>query len=217
MKPEQMKTVGPIRVPRRGLLCVALASFGKVAFAADSVVELAEPIEAFYAALLAAMKAGKSTDFSHRFAIIAPALDRAFDLPVILAVSIGVRWSSLSAEDRAALLEAFRRYTISSYVVRFDNFTGQRFEVLPDVRVAGNDERVLHTRIVPVSGDPRVLDYLMHQEGRSWKVVDVLLDGSISQVAVQRSDFRRLLAEGGVAALLASLNRKAADLSSGAT
>ena len=46
--------------------------------------------------------------------------------------------------------------------------------------------------------------------------VDVLADGSISRVAVQRSDFRRLLSSGGATALIESLNRKISDLSGGA-
>jgi phospholipid transport system substrate-binding protein len=45
--------------------------------------------------------------------------------------------------------------------------------------------------------------------------VDVLAGGSISRVAVQRSDVRRLLESGGGDALLASLQRKTADLSGG--
>jgi phospholipid transport system substrate-binding protein len=52
----------------------------------------------------------------------------------------------------------------------------------------------------------------MHQEGAAWKVVDVLLDGTISRVAVQRSDFRGVLAHGGAPALIASLERKVVDL-----
>ena len=44
----------------------------------------------------------------------------------------------------------------------------------------------------------------------------VLSDGSISQVAVQRSDFRGLIASGGAPALQAGLERKVANLSNGA-
>jgi len=44
----------------------------------------------------------------------------------------------------------------------------------------------------------------------------VLMDGSISRVAVQRSDFRGLLGQGGAADLIASLQRKVSDLSGGA-
>jgi phospholipid transport system substrate-binding protein len=43
--------------------------------------------------------------------------------------------------------------------------------------------------------------------------VDVLADGAISRVAVQRSDFRQLIKQGGAAALAKSLESKSVDLS----
>jgi phospholipid transport system substrate-binding protein len=55
----------------------------------------------------------------------------------------------------------------------------------------------------------------MRQANGPWQVVDVLLDGTISRVAVQRSDFRHLLTQGGSAALVVSLQSKAAQLSGG--
>ena len=48
-----------------------------------------------------------------------------------------------------------------------------------------------------------------------WKAVDVLADGAISRVAVQRSDFRQLLANGGAPALAVALQQKVANLSDG--
>ena len=36
----------------------------------------------------------------------------------------------------------------------------------------------------------------MRDDNGVWRAVDVLLDGSISRVAVQRSDFRKILANG---------------------
>ena len=52
--------------------------------------------------------------------------------------------------------------------------------------------------------------------GAGWQAVDVLLNGSISQVAVQRSDFRASVAAGDASALIANLQRKVAELSGGA-
>ena len=60
------------------------------------------------------------------------------------------------------------------------------------------------------------LDYVMRDGNGTWRAVDVLLEGSISRVAVQRSDFRHILANGDADALIASLQRKIADLSGGA-
>ena len=75
----------------------------------------------------------------------------------------------------------------------------------------------MQTWVRPVKGDSHELDYVMRQTPSGWRVVDVLADGSISRVAVQRSDFRRLLARGGAAALAESLRTKSADLSSGSS
>jgi len=53
----------------------------------------------------------------------------------------------------------------------------------------------------------------MRNGPNGWRIVDVLADGAVSRVAVQRSDFRSLLRSGGPAALQKSLETKAAALS----
>lgn len=173
------------------------------------------PIRALDAALLDIMRAGKNAPFQKRFDMLAPAVDRAFDLPHILRVSVGPGWSELSPTMQASLLDAFRRYTVASYVDNFDSFDGQHFDLQSDTRALPDGEQVVITRIVARSGESHQLDYVMREHGGVWKAVDVLADGAISRVAVQRSDFRHLLNQGGATALMASLQRKARDLSHG--
>jgi phospholipid transport system substrate-binding protein len=112
------------------------------------------------------------------------------------------------------LLDAFRRYTVASYVNSFDDFNGQKFTINPETRAVGSDQ-IVETKVIPKNGDSHELDYVMRQGADSWRVVDVLADGSISRVAVQRSDFRRILNRGGAQALADSLRTKSADLSDG--
>jgi phospholipid transport system substrate-binding protein len=45
--------------------------------------------------------------------------------------------------------------------------------------------------------------------------VDVLLDGTISRVAVQRSDFASLVTQGNASQLISSLRSKVSTLSNG--
>lgn len=199
-----------MRVTRR----VAVAAGLALPFAARAAdPEAAAPIQALNQALLASMRAGKSTPFPQRYAGLAPVVERAFDLPAILQASVGPRWASVPAAQQAALLDVFRKFTVSSYAANFSEFNGERIEVVADSRSVGADQ-VVGTRIAPASGEPTRIDYVMRRGAGGWRAVDVLLNGSISQVAVNRSDWRSALGS-GAEPLIDNLRRKVADLSGG--
>lgn len=214
---SRLHRAAAVELDRRQLMGFALlAALPGTAYAADpAAADAPATVARFYDGLLADMKAGRTVDFQRRFAMLAPVVDQAFDLQTVLAVSVGPRWVGLAPDQQQRLLAAFRRYTVASYVASFDSYAGQTFSVSPDVRSAGVDDVVVQSRIVPANGDANKLDYVLKQTPSGWKIVDVLADGSISRVAVQRSDFRGLLANGGGDALLASLQRKTSDLSGG--
>jgi phospholipid transport system substrate-binding protein len=205
-------------IGRRRCMQIAVAAIGAAAWQRRAVADSSPTglIKELCDALLRIMKAGSATPFAQRFAMLAPTIDRAFNLSAILQVSVGPVWTSLPADQHAALLTAFRHYTIANYVNSFNNFTGQRFDVLPEIKSLPNGEQLVQTRITSASGESHDLDYVMRQDAGATKAVDVLADGSISRVAVQRSDFRRLVARGGAQALIDSLNQKTTDLSGGA-
>ena len=143
--------------------------------------------------------------------MLAPVIDQTIDLTTILKASVGPAWDNLPPDQQATLLKAFRRYTIASYVNGFDE-NNQRFVINPDARASGNDQ-VVRTQLIMDSGDVHDLDHVMHQGPTGWRVVDILVDGAISRVAVQRSDFRQLIRRGGAPALAQSLDTKSAGLS----
>jgi phospholipid transport system substrate-binding protein len=190
-----------------GASCRAQASDDSAAIA---------PIQHLVDGLLQVMKAGSSTPFSKRFDMLSPVIAQTFDLQAILEESVGPIWETLPPDQQTMLTEAFRRYTVATYVNSFNDFNGQQFVVSPTTRQVG-DEQVVQTRIIPRSGETHELDYVMREGSSGWRAVDVLADGSISRVAVQRSDFRRLLARGGAQALVESLRSKSVDLSEGST
>jgi phospholipid transport system substrate-binding protein len=205
-----------IFVSRRGLLgLAAVVVLGRSARArADDNAVIAAPITALDAALLAIMKAGTATIFTQRFQMLAPSIDSGFNLQEILERSVGPSWSSIPPDQQAALQTVFRTFTIASYVANFATFDGETFELLPELRFLG-EERIVQTRLVPQKGTATPIDYVMSASVSGWKVVDVLLNGSISRVAVQRSDFRSLIRTGDASSLIRSLQRKISDLSGG--
>lgn len=202
-------------LPRRSLVLLPAALLVRPLPArAVEFSQVAEPIVALNAGLLQIMKAGSQEKFTSRFDMLAPVIDHAFDLPGILQVAVGPSWSRMSETERADLLTVFRQYTVATYVANFNNFTGERFEVLPNLRAVGSDQ-VVATRLVPANGEPTRFDYVMRQEPAGWRAVDVLLNGTISNVVRQRSDFRSLLGSGSAAPLISSLKKKVLNLSDG--
>ncbi|HEY0182666.1 MAG TPA: ABC transporter substrate-binding protein [Rhodopila sp.] len=206
------------RLTRRAwLLCATIAAASAMlgtglAQAAD---QLDQPLRDLYAGLETAMRSGRTVPFRKRFDLLAPAVDNAFDLETVLKVSVGLRWDTMDPAVRARLLSAYRRFTIATYVANFDRYDGERFQILPGIRESGTD-RIVATEIISGNGEHLRLDYVMRDGNGVWRAVDVLLEGSISRVAVQRSDFRKILANGDAEALIASLTRKIGDLSEGA-
>jgi phospholipid transport system substrate-binding protein len=200
---------------RRGLFATALAS-AVVAFAtAPARAEAAPsaPVERLNEALLAVMKQGQHAAFEQRYQSLAPVIEQVFNLDAVLGASIGLSWASMAPDQKTQLLEAFRRYTISSYVSNFDSYNGQSFQTLAATRTLPNGAVVVPTQLVRPDRAPLRLDYVMRNGPAGWQAVDVLTDGAISRVAVQRSDFRGLLMAGGVPALAAGLQRKTANVS----
>lgn len=196
-----------------------LALLGTLLFAGSvqaAEAAAAAPIAALDQGLLQIMHDGKATPFGQRYATLIPIVQQTFDLDTILQTSVGPRWRSFTPAQQQELEAEFLRFTVASYVSNFSSFGGERFEIDPETRSVGA-EQVVATHIVPTSGDAARIDYVMRQGGSGWRAVDVLLDGSISRVAVQRSDFRGLVESGGPAALVASLHKKVIDLSGGAS
>jgi phospholipid transport system substrate-binding protein len=191
-------------------LSVSLALMLATAFAAET--DASAPIATLDQALMAAMKNG-GQPFPSRYQALAPAVDGAFNLEQILKTTVGLRWAAIPPDRQKALLDVFRAYTIANYAANFDSDSGDQLRILPETRNVGSD-KVVETEIVPATGDPIRMDYVMRQGASGWQAVDVLETGTISQVAVQRSDFRGLL-EGGVDKLIDSLKTKVQKLSGG--
>jgi phospholipid transport system substrate-binding protein len=208
------------RMSRRAVLQLTLvaACLMPLPVGAADTTGASNAVTELNAGLLAQMKAGRAVPFATRYAQLAPLIERVFDLPAILRASVGLRWAKLAQDDRTQLLDVFRSYTVSSYVANFDHDGGQRFVTLPD-KLSVGEQVVVTTQIVPLSGAPARIDYVLRPEkgegGVLWKVIDIMLDGSISQAAVQRSEFYGLLRNGGVANLIATLRRKTAELAGG--
>ena len=192
-----------MRLLTPALLALALAvpTAGVHAQASDPA---AQQVDGFDHTLLEAMKAGKSLGFQGRYRKLAPAVERTFNLPLMIRFAVGPSWSNLSPADQSALLAAFTRYSISTWAKNFSSYGGESFQV-GAVDTRGPD-KLVHTQLVHSGSAPIDLTYRMRQSGGTWKVIDVYFNGVISQLSQQRTDYASTLASGGPKALAAKIN-----------
>lgn len=195
------------RVLIAGIAALPVLAAWSPVFAADADPAVGR-IRTFYDALLASMKSAKTTPVKSRYEKLEPAVRAAFDLPAMTRIAIGPEWSKLSPEDQKTLVDQFSRLTIATYANRFDGYSGEKFEV-DDATEARGQNRIVKTRLVKSNGEPVMLNYLMHQAGDGWQIIDVYLSGTISELATRRSEFGSLLRSGGAPALIDSLKQRA--------
>jgi len=163
----------------------------------------AAAVQGFYDALVASMKSGGTA--KSRYEKLKPAVEQAFDIPGMTALSVGPTWSSTSPADQKALTEAFERMTIANYARNFDSYSGEKFTVDPTV-VDRNSDKLVKSTLKPSNGDSIPFNYRLHQAGGSWKIVDIYLNGNISQLAQKRSDFGATLQASGPEGLAKKIN-----------
>ncbi len=193
-------------------LMLAFAAFVLIAPAparAQSVDPAAQTIREFYDVLLDSMKSAKTLGVKGRYDKLKPAVEKAYNLTTMTGLSVGPSaWNGLSAADKKALTDAFARLTISSYAANFDGYSGEKFTVEPKTDVRGNDKFVT-TALVPATGQPIPFIYRMRKSDGNWKIIDVLLNGEVSQLATRRADFSTTFQAGGAQALVKKINELA--------
>jgi phospholipid transport system substrate-binding protein len=101
--------------------------------------------------------------------------------------------------------------SVATYAARFNGFSGESFETLGQ-RQGPRDMTLVDTRIVRTDGPPVPITYVMAERDGEWRIVDVLLDKSISELAVRRSEYNQVLRTSGTEGLTETLDEKAAEL-----
>jgi phospholipid transport system substrate-binding protein len=201
-------------IDRRSILAAAIAALSpSIPFAAAPAEgSPAATIETFYQTLLSTMKEGQSLGFAGRRERLAPAIKQAFDLPLMTRLMVGPQWQALPPEQQQRLVDAFTDFSIATYANRFDDYSGEKFQVDPQAAPGANGAATVHTRLVKSDGEPVTLDYQMRDSSGNWRIVDVYLAGTVSELATRRSEFSAVLRRGGAEALVDLLQQKTAQL-----
>jgi len=166
------------------------------------------------ATLLDVLQNADKLGYQGRFDKIAPVVSDAFDVAFMAEKSIGRFWKDLSETDKATWVALFREFTAANYAGNFDKFSGQRFEMRGE-EPGQNDTIVVQTILHDPSSEDVELSYRLRQTPSGPKIVDVYLKGTVSELALRRSDYTSVLERDGFQALVTLVRGKIGDLAAG--
>ena len=171
----------------------------------------AEVIKKFNATLVDAMKGGKELGYSGRYKLLEPVIKDSFALSYMASVSAGRYWGKFSEKERRLFLDAYTEWTTATYAGRFDEYSGEKFEVIAESKL--NPDNATVTSKLYAKKERDFYYRLRRIEGK-WRIVDIQVSG-VSQLALTRSQFVSVLHEQGFNALISMLNKKIENFSKG--
>lgn len=178
------------------VISLALALAPLAAFAAAP----ADTVTAFHGTLVDNMKAGAKLGCAGRTDKLAPALDADFDLPYLSERVLRRQWKDLGADQRKLFADTFRELVIGTYAAQFASYDGEAFTTL-DTQELADGSRLVHAKLA--TGDKHMVnfDYVLHEVGGSWKIVNVVADG-VSDMALRSTQYDRAYKAGGFDGLM---------------
>ncbi|MBO0739553.1 MAG: ABC transporter substrate-binding protein [Alphaproteobacteria bacterium] len=183
---------------------------GWLTFAAAATPGPMDAVRQFYGVLLDTMQHGPALGAKGRYQKLEPVVLRTFDVPFMTRLSIGPSWSKLTPEQKRRAATAYGRYITAVYATRFDEYSGEKFQVLGEQQIKHGT--LVKSQIIKSNGEPVSINYVLHDNNVAWQIRDAYLSGSISELATRRSEFSAILRTNGIDALIATLNKKADDL-----
>jgi phospholipid transport system substrate-binding protein len=187
----------------------ALVAFDSAPSQAQTASSAAAHIASYYQELMPTIQQAGRLSVRERDKRFGPAITSAFDFATMTRLAVGPAWKDFSAPQRAGVQEAFTRFVVADYASQINNYSGERFIVDPQTspESRGGGE-IVKTRLLQPSGRIVNINYLV----RGGRVIDVYLNGTISDLATRRDEFSSIIASGGADGLIKRLHDRTQSL-----
>ena len=169
-------------------------------------------IQSYYQQLMPTIQQAGRLSVRERDKRFTPAISSAFDLPTMTRLAVGPAWQSFSPAQQAAVRDAFAKFIIADYASQVKDYSGESFVVdpnsVPEPRGGGE---IVKTRLLQPGGRTVSINYLV----RGGRVIDVYLNGTISDLATRRDEFASIIASSGADGLIKRLHDRTQRLLGG--
>jgi phospholipid transport system substrate-binding protein len=130
-----------------------------------------------------------------------------FDFAAMTALATGPAWTKASAEQKALLIEEFKRLLLRTYTSALTAYAGQRFEFRPLRAKADDTDVTVDVRILQPGSQPVSIEYSMEKSAQGWKAYNMKV-GGVSLVANYRTEFSNKIRDAGIDGLIHELHAK---------
>lgn len=165
----------------------------------------------FQQSLVRVMKQAKSLGVEGRYKTLLPIINSTFNLKLMAASVTFPYWRTGSNNQKLQLVNAFKEMSVATLATLFDNYNGEIFIILR--------ERKIRHRIVVVDAEIKKADegvvkisYVTAFYDGRWWIIDIIVEGGISEIKKRKNEFIRTLREGGLTKLTILLHKRALDL-----
>ena len=134
-------------------------------------------------------------------------ISRTFDYEKMIKFIYGRSWKDLNKELQNELSLVFLDYISFNYANRFKDIESLNFEYVSFEEIS-NNKKIIKTLLKINNDKPIKIDYLFLYDGKNWKVFDVLLTGSISEIATKKSEFFSIIKNEGAEGLINKIKEK---------
>ena len=130
-----------------------------------------------------------------------------FDFSAMTDLALGRYSDDVSAEQRPAIINEFRRLLVRTYSTALLEYTDQTLVYLPMEGSESDGEVTVRTEIEQAGGFPIPINYSLRLGDDGWKVFDISVD-EVSLVTNYRSSFARAIKKDGVDGLIKTLRER---------
>ena len=137
-------------------------------------------------------------------------INLTYDTEKMLSLIIGDIWKNQNNAIKSEMISVFEEYITKNYVKRFSKIKNPDFENLEEKKIGSH--LMVKSNLI-LNGKEKVsINYLLTLKGKQWRIFDVLLAGSVSEVATKKSEFSSFIKEGSISPLIEALKEKNKEL-----
>ena len=124
----------------------------------------------------------------------------------MLNMIIGDSWKNADNQTKKKMIDVFEEYIAKNYIKRISKIKYPQFSNLEEKKVG--KYKMIKSNLI-LSKDEKVsINYLLSLKNEKWKIFDVLLAGSVSEIATKKSEFKSFIKDGDINPLIEALSKK---------